>query len=57
VHSRVSGGNLRETDHFEYLCINGGVIFNSVLNKYDETLCTLVIWTITAIIGGLLLTL
>jgi hypothetical protein len=57
MHSRLSGGNLRETDHLEYIDMNDGIMFKSILNKYDETLCTGVIWTKTVVIGGLLLAL
>jgi len=57
MHLRLFGGNVRETDHLEYCVTNGAIMFKSILNKYDEMLCTGVIWARTVIIGGLLLTL
>jgi hypothetical protein len=56
MHSSLLGGNLRDTDHLEYSVMNGEIMFKSILNKYDEMLCTGVIWNRTVIIGGLLLT-
>jgi len=41
----------------EYLGVNGGIMFKSILNKYDETQCIGVIWTRTVINDRLLLTL
>jgi hypothetical protein len=57
MHSRLFGANLRETDHLEYLGVNGGVILKSIFSKYDKTLCSGVHGTRIVIIGGLLLTL
>jgi hypothetical protein len=56
-HSRLFGGNLRETDHLEYLGMNGGIMFKLIFNKYDKMLCIGVLGTRTVINGGLLLTL